>query len=264
MNAAEEIVALSDGERTTLRRHGARGPLVVGVHGLGASRYGWDRVAQHLASRYRFVAYDQRGHGDSPGARDVRLARSIEDCRDVLAALGEPVHALVGHSWGGAVVIGAGRGLEAGRVVAIDPLLRAARGVWSESVLPEFRRQLAPPLPERERAIRAENAALPEVEIAAKLHATRRLRIAAIEAVGAENGIDEGRWSFLTLLDDYPRPLLIAVADPRRTVFGEDDQARERGGRNVRIAAFPGASHSLQRDAFDRFAPELEAFLAGR
>ncbi len=62
----------------------------------------------------------------------MTFARSVADVRDVVAALGEPVHALLGHSWGGAVVVGAGREVDVARVVAIEPMLNAAAGVWSE------------------------------------------------------------------------------------------------------------------------------------
>jgi pimeloyl-ACP methyl ester carboxylesterase len=261
----ERRIRLSDGGETTLQQWGERGPLVVGVHGLGASRRGWARIGEHLVDRYRLVAYDQRGHGDTARATEMTFARTVADLGEVVAALGEPVHALVGHSWGGAVVVGGGRELDVARVVAIEPMLQLAPGVWSASVLREYRTLLAGTLPEREAAIRRANAALPEVEIAAKLHAARFITFEAIDALGAQNRIDEGEWALRAQLDDYPRPLLLAVADEKRTVFGVDDRAyaRAHGGQQVRIEPFAGASHSLQRDAFDRFAPVFDAFLAG-
>jgi pimeloyl-ACP methyl ester carboxylesterase len=260
----ERRIHLSDGGETTLEQWGECGPLVVGVHGLGASRRGWARIGERLAGRYRLVAYDQRGHGDTARATEMTFARTVTDLGDVVAALGEPVHALLGHSWGGAVVIGGGRDLDVARVVAIDPMLQLAPGVWSASVLREFRTLLAGTLAEREAAIRRANAALPEIEIAAKLHAARCITLDTIEALGGQNAIDAGGWALRALLDDYPRPLLLALADEQRTVFGVEDRAyaRAHGGPHVRIEPFAGASHSLQRDAFDRFAPVLEAFLA--
>src|SRR2546428_120887 len=42
----------------------ASGTLVL-VHGLGSSRHIWDLVAPELASKYRVLALDQRGHGES-------------------------------------------------------------------------------------------------------------------------------------------------------------------------------------------------------
>lgn len=259
----ERRIRFADGAETTLQQWGERGPLLTCVHGLGASRRSWARIGEHLAEQYRLVAYDQRGHGDSARSKNMTFARTVDDLTEVVAALGEPVHALLGHSWGGAVVIGGGRRSEVARVVAIEPLLHAAAGTWSASVLPEYRKLLSGTLEEREAAIRAANAALPEVEIDAKLHAGRRITLEPIVALGKENGIDAGRWSLRALLDDYPRPLLIAVADAKRTVFAAKDRAyaREHGGSQVGLIEYDGASHSLQRDAFDRFIPDLEAFL---
>ena len=263
--ACERRVRLSDGAQTTVQQWGDAGPLVVGVHGLGSSRRGWARIAEQLGDHYRVVAYDQRGHGDNDAKGPMTLEQSVADLADVVASLGEPVHALVGHSWGGAVVVSGGRRLGVARVVAIDPMLYVQPGVWSAQTLPEYRRQLAQPLGEREASIRKSLAALPNIEIESKLHATRRLTIAPIEALGAENDIDAGRWDLRELVAAYPKPLLLALADPKRSVVSEAerDQFRARGGEHVRVDVFAGASHSLQRDAFDRVMPVLEAFLAG-
>lgn len=264
MTYTERTVRLSDGAETTLAQWGERGPLLLGVHGLGASRLGWARIGEHFAERYRVVAFDQRGHGDSAQVGDMTFARGVADVADVAAALGERVHALLGHSWGGAVVVGAGRELDVARVVAVEPMLVVANGVWARSVVPQYVELLGPPLSEREALIRVANAELPEVEIQAKLHAARHVALAPIVALGEENGIDDGRWSFSELLDGYPRPLWLAVAGQKRSVFSAADRAyaREHGGANVRITEYEGASHSLQRDAFARFIPDLEAFLA--
>lgn len=259
----EWSLRLSDGVQTTIEEWGGTGPIVVGVHGLGSSRRGWARIAEHLRGEFRVVAYDQRGHGDSASARDLRFARSTLDCSEVCDGLGS-VHALVGHSWGGAVVIAAGRTTAVKRVVAVDPMLTLEAGVWESSVLKMHRELLAAPLAERETAIRAQNAGLPEVEILAKLHATRRLTIEPIEAIGADNRIDDGAWQHRALLADYPVPLLLAVAGQRRSVFTAGDRAFavERGGPRVTLTVYEGASHSLQRDAFERFIPDLQRFLS--
>ncbi|HEX3462634.1 MAG TPA: alpha/beta hydrolase [Candidatus Elarobacter sp.] len=263
--AHERALPLSDGAKTVVETWGAQGPLIVGVHGLGGSRRGWARIAEHLAERYRVVAYDQRGHGDSGAKGPMTFERGLQDLEEVVASLGEPVRALVGHSWGGAVVVAGGRRIGAvGRVAAIDPMLRVDEGVWTKNVLPEYQKMFAQTLEEREASIRASYAALPGIEVESKLHATRRLTYDPVAALGAENEIDAGKWDFRELVRDYPKPLLIAVADPKRSVVpeAEREEYRARGGANVRVEVFAGASHSLQRDAFDRFIPVLEEFLA--
>jgi pimeloyl-ACP methyl ester carboxylesterase len=260
----ERRVRLSDGAETTVESWGERGPLLVGIHGLGASRRGWARIAEALAGRFRIVAYDQRGHGDHAEPAPMTFDRTVDDLAGVVASLGERVHALMGHSWGGAVAIAGGRRLDVDRIAAIDPMLHVAAGVWSRGAGAEYARMASTPLDAREASIRASNAALPEVEVEAKLHATRRLTFAAVEELDRANGIELGRWDLRDLVRDYPKPLLLALADPKRSVVLEDQREvfRATGGPNVRIEVFEGASHSLQRDAFDRFMPVLEAFLA--
>lgn len=78
--------------------------VVVLVHGYPDNRSEWREVAEHLADRYRVVAYDVRGAGDSfkPVGRDAyRLERLVADFKAVIDAVSpdRPVH-LVGHDWG--------------------------------------------------------------------------------------------------------------------------------------------------------------------
>jgi pimeloyl-ACP methyl ester carboxylesterase len=261
----EERVRLGDGAETTVLRWGERGPLLVCIHGLGASREGWARIGEHLAGRYRVVAYDQRGHGDSTADGPMTLEQTVADLASVIASLGEPVDALVGHSWGGALAVAGGRRLDVARVVAIDPMLHVRPGVWGTNVMPEYRKNLAQPIGEREASIRSSYASLPDVEIGGKLHAARRVRLEAIAALGVDNGIDDGGWDLRSTVHGYPKPLLIALADPARSQVvpaSERADLHVLGGPHVRVEVFEGASHSLQRDAFDRFIPVLERFLS--
>jgi pimeloyl-ACP methyl ester carboxylesterase len=80
------------------------GPVVVLVHGWPDTHHLWTDVAALLATRFRVVAYDTRGMGESghPGTDEgFTLGRLAEDLRAVLDAVSsdEPVH-LVGHDWG--------------------------------------------------------------------------------------------------------------------------------------------------------------------
>lgn len=262
----ERRIRLSDGAETTLQQWGERGPLLLGLHGVASSRRGWMRIGEYLAGSYRVAAYDQRGHGDTSVAQPMTRARILDDLRDVVASLGEPLHALMGHSWGGAVVVAAGRELDAvERVVAIDPMLRLGPGIWSANVVREYRTLLGVPFDEREAAVRASYAKFPPVELDAKVHASRRLELATLERLGADSGIEAGEWDLRRTAYDYPKPLLLALPDPTRSVVPpeERDELRAHGGPHLRIEVFAGAGHSLQREAFDRFMPVLEAFLQG-
>jgi pimeloyl-ACP methyl ester carboxylesterase len=78
-------------------------PVIVLLHGGHQSAHSWDLVSLHLAQRYRVLALDQRGHGDSEWARDVTYSNN-EMSLDAEAFIGamelrRPV--LIGHSMGG-------------------------------------------------------------------------------------------------------------------------------------------------------------------
>ena len=49
----------------------ADAPTVILLHGGHQQSHSWDLVSLHLARRFRVLALDQRGHGDSEWARDV-------------------------------------------------------------------------------------------------------------------------------------------------------------------------------------------------
>jgi 3-oxoadipate enol-lactonase len=80
---------------------GDEGPAVVFIPGLGGSTRNWDAQLFACEERYRGVAYDQRGHGQSDkpkGPYSVELW--VEDLVGLLDALEIERAALVGHSVG--------------------------------------------------------------------------------------------------------------------------------------------------------------------
>ena len=78
-------------------------PAVVLLHGGHQSAHSWDLVSLHLAQRFRVLALDQRGHGDSEWARDVSYTNHEMslDAEAFIAALGLQRPILMGHSMGG-------------------------------------------------------------------------------------------------------------------------------------------------------------------
>jgi pimeloyl-ACP methyl ester carboxylesterase len=79
-------------------------PVVVLVHGWPDTHHLWTDVAALLATRFRVVAYDTRGMGESghPGSDEgFVLERLAEDLRAVLDAVSPDIPAhVVGHDWG--------------------------------------------------------------------------------------------------------------------------------------------------------------------
>jgi pimeloyl-ACP methyl ester carboxylesterase len=79
----------------------ARTPVVL-CHGMFDHGRGFDQLAPLLAERFRVIAIDARGHGDSGWADAYLWLTDVIDVGNVLRSLGRPAH-LVGHSKGGGV-----------------------------------------------------------------------------------------------------------------------------------------------------------------
>jgi pimeloyl-ACP methyl ester carboxylesterase len=73
---------------------------VVLLHGFYDHARSFDLLAPLLAERYRVVALDARGHGNSDWPDAYTWPADVTDVVTLLRALGEPVH-LLGHSRGG-------------------------------------------------------------------------------------------------------------------------------------------------------------------
>ncbi len=82
-------------------------PPVLLLHGGNQSAHSWDLVSLHLADRYRVVAPDQRGHGDSEWSResDYTLGALARDAAALIRERGMQRPIIVGHSMGGMVAL---------------------------------------------------------------------------------------------------------------------------------------------------------------
>lgn len=86
-----------------------RGPLVVALHDLGRSGDTMVRALKPLTKRFRIVAPDLRGHGDSPTPAGPW---SIDD-------FASDVSRLIAAEGGEAIVVGVGLGAAAGLTLAL-------------------------------------------------------------------------------------------------------------------------------------------------
>lgn len=78
-------------------------PVVVALHGhFGRGRI-FAPLAEHLGSRYRVVAVDQRGHGHSDNGGDFHPDAYVGDAEALITMLGLGPVVLLGHSMGGVV-----------------------------------------------------------------------------------------------------------------------------------------------------------------
>jgi pimeloyl-ACP methyl ester carboxylesterase len=234
---------------------------VLAIHGMTSSRKSWERLASHLAGRFRVMAYDQRGHGDSSAVEGpMSLDRGVRDAENVAAALGEPVEALLGHSWGGTVAILAGVRLPVARVAAFDPMIRQAHDAWYEEYLEELRELFALTGDERDARTRFDYGDWSALDVEGKVHAVHSMTAAPIERLWKENPAES--WDLRPVIAAYEKRLLLALARCGESINDDStlgDVERVGSGR-VRTERFPGG-HNLHRTEFDRLARVLDSWL---
>lgn len=260
----------------------AAAPPVVLVHGFLDLAWGWEPVAIRLAARFRVIAPDLRGHGDSdrvgPGGY-YHFFDYTADLDDLVARLGAPV-ALVGHSMGGSV---------AGYYAGARPE-RVRRLALLEGQGPP---EQSDALPQRTArwfdAWRAARAGTPKVmasidEAAARLckHdpllAPERARELAGHGTHAvAGGVTWKHDPLHATVGPYPYrvdvaasfwkrvtcPVLVVDGAESRLRLPDAELARRRGFfSDVRHHVLPGAGHMMQRHQPDALAALLLDFLS--
>ena len=94
-----------DGFDAYYEERGSGLPLIL-IHGLGGSTAMWQKVADPLSERFRVIAYDLRGLGQSGTPNPpYSMAMLVGDLHDLVGNLALESFALVGHSLGGAVAL---------------------------------------------------------------------------------------------------------------------------------------------------------------
>jgi pimeloyl-ACP methyl ester carboxylesterase len=132
----------TDGLRLHLLDWGGSGRPVLFVHGGSAHAHWWDFVIPLLDDRFRCLALDLRGHGESDRPRngDYGLTAHARDVAAVVGELGLVGGGVVGHSFGGWVaMVYAGRaGDGVGALAILDS--RPTIGVRSARMLEALRK----------------------------------------------------------------------------------------------------------------------------
>ncbi|MGB6060060.1 MAG: alpha/beta hydrolase [Candidatus Aquilonibacter sp.] len=260
MQSTLATIELDDGATTTLEKWGERGPVMLCVHGMTSSRKAWFRLAQHFAGRFQVAANDQRGHGDSAAvAGPMTLDRGVADLRNVAAVAGADV--LVGHSWGGAVVIRGGLDLPVRAVVAIDPMLVQVDDTWYAEFIDELDKMFSARGPIRDARVRVDYEQWHPDDVTGKIHAVHSMTTAPIAGLRDQNR--DGTWNLRGDIAVYSKPLLMVMAGREGSIVPDAVMAEIEAHHspNVRIVTLEDQGHNLHRTDFDRFANVMEDFL---
>lgn len=127
------VVTSIDGIRITYEAHGEGMPALVFVHGWSCDRSYWSGQLQPLSRKFKVVAIDLPGHGESGLGREAwTMAAFGDDVAAVVSELGLKRAILIGHSMGGEAIMEAARRLK-GRVAGL---------VWVDTY-----KQIRPPRP---------------------------------------------------------------------------------------------------------------------
>ena len=243
---------------------GSRPPVVL-LHGLFGAAGNFAAIQRRLGTTRRVIAFDLRNHGDSPHDPAMSYLAMAEDVLDSLEILGATPAALVGHSMGGKVAMGAAL-LRPDRVsrllvadiapVRYDPAFRTIADAML--ALP-----LGPGLTRAE-ADAALAPAVPDPAVRGFLLQNLRLgpmpawRIGLQEIAAGLPGI-EG-WD-APPGGQYPGPVLMLRGERSDYVRPEHRPAVRALFPAAQFMTLKGAGHWLHADAPDAFVEIVQAFL---
>jgi pimeloyl-ACP methyl ester carboxylesterase len=135
--------ATGGAEPTIAGRLAGAGPRVLLVHGGPGMNFDYLRdLAEELARDHEVAWYQQRGLEPSSTDGPFTVGENVADARRVLDRLGWDTAYVVGHSWGGQLVLHIATALpeRVSGVLAVDPLGSVGDGRWPEFDAEIFRR----------------------------------------------------------------------------------------------------------------------------
>lgn len=275
----------------------AGAPVLLFLHGFPEAAFIWEPLLAHFAPRFRCVAPDLRGFGDSSAPADVAAYRAkplVQDLEALLAAVTEGVPqrlaALVAHDWGGAVAwnLAMRRPETLARLIIVNsphpgPFLRDLRGDPAQQAASAYMNFLCRP---DAAALLAEDdferlfGFFIRMGGDAWLTPALRARYRAVWSRGLDPMLNYYRASPLGPATAADRSIdavsfndeQITVRVPTTVIWGDADTALpwklvEGLGQwvpRLRIARVVGATHWLIHDHTERVIAEIEAALAER
>lgn len=247
-----------DGLPVRLSEWGRGDPLVL-VHGLGEDHRAWRAVVPHLALRRRVIAYDLRGHGETPpGELTGTLAQLGSDLLAVLDAMELDKADLCGFSLGGTVVLRAG--IDAPwRVRQLVPVATSSRVGAAAAAWYEERAGLADRGPHAlepvlEQDTRQQLQQTPE--LLADQWLLRR------QAVADPRGFANACRAMARLHEEPLDPELSAVEAPTLVIAGERDPLCPPRAAEIVAAGIPGARMMVMPDSSHMLPVERPAELS--
>lgn len=246
-------------------------PPMVLLHGMSAMCRIWDHFAPAFQDRYRILAPDQRGHGDTSWPDDgaYRTDDFVSDLEALVDAWGIHRFVLIGLSMGGmnAIAYAAKHPDRVSHLVAVD-----IRPAINREKLPN--RQLEksisdhghPTYEDREAAFSARAATHPYTPERSTRHHIEHLT----------RQLDDGRWTFKhdprigyfwdprNLWSELPKvatPVLIVRGGQSQVLPPEQAEQMRAAFPNAELATIEESGHTVPEDTPERFIEVVDAFL---
>lgn len=240
-----------------------RGPAVLLMHGYSDSSFSFSRVLPLLDKKYRILAIDHRGHGDSDKPMDGYQMRDFAaDAAAFLDAMNVKSAIVVGHSMGSFVAMQTAidHPAKVSRLVLVGTAAKARNAVVEEvlgavSTLPD-------PVPSnfiREFQVGTSSPSLPkdfiDGVVAESSKVPARVWRKAMEGVAARD--------FTPDLKRIRVPVTIIWGE-KETVFKRDDQdPLIKGLPNAKFVVYPNSGHAPNWEEPEKFANELNEIFSG-
>ena len=251
-------------------------PPILLLHGATLRSEDWENIFPRLATRYRVIAYDARGHGKSARATEYPLTALAADCARILREVAKAPAIVIGHSLGGAtaLVLAAKEPTLVKALVLEDPWLgryhdgawrkegfRALEAIMPKQAAPDFARAvgampLPTPGPRGERTVAEVRGFYSPERLATYYGAVDPLFVK-----GLLRPEGEGTVAIAEALSTLSVPALLLCADPRVDSALTDEDIRSLEARGAHVARFPGQAHRMHGLRPEVFLEAIEPFL---
>ena len=261
------VIASPDGTPIAVFGSGSGRPLLL-VHGASADHTTFRVIGPLLARRSSVHAMDRRGRGASGDVAPYAIEREFEDVAavaDSIAAGAGASVAVVGHSFGGRVALGAALRTDAIRaVVCYEGAPSAAEERYQpEGAEERVRELLAAGDPDEALATFLREIVGMSAEGLASYRADPvwPRRAAAAHTIVRELAAEASPEASLDALGGVRQPVLQVLGGASRPAFRLATEALDQRLPNGRITVIDGAKHAAHHTHPDQFVDAIEAFL---